>query len=630
MELQGMRRHGRRRLAIGMALLGWVPLLGHAQAADDRPAQIERDYVTYVVNHDGSYEETHERVLRVIKPSALEHYKNSSISYSTSIEQVEVLEAYTSKADGRRIDVPKGNFQVDTRAGQAGVSPIYSDRTTMTVVFPELEAGDSTVLKYRQTATQAMFPGQFSVLQSYNPAQYYGDVRVVIDAPQDLVARHQGWHMQEQQEQRDGRRRIRWQWRNPKPVSPESLRDSTFEVGRYPGYAYTTFGGYAEIAQAYGIEANRRAAVTPRIQQLADQIAGDASTPDANTRKLYDWVASQISYAGNCIGLGAVVPRELDVVLDNRMGDCKDHATLLQALLKARGIDSTQALVNAGGVYALPDIPVASMVNHVITYVPVLDLYLDSTASTVPYRRLPAGVEGKPVLLVDGYRDDARTPVARSGEGQVLDSRMSIQPDGSVTGELSLNLRGRLAIAARQQFREMSNQQKDKLVRQYFKASGFKANGTIRHDDPTEPLEQFALTVQFQVEHMLPPSGGLPVEPWFFSLAPISGIVANGIGDDEEGHGESSCGGIQSQENYVFQFPANMQVASVPEDFTLQSAALDYRTRVVQQGGKVEISRQLDDRTPGPLCSADYNAAYARDMAKILPTLRRQIVYLQQ
>lgn len=67
----------------------------------------------------------------------------------------------------------------------------------------------------------------------------------------------------------------------------------------------------------------------------------------AEARALYDWVATHITYAGNCIGIGAVVPRDLPFVLDNRMGDCKDHATLLQALLAARGIKSTQALVNA-------------------------------------------------------------------------------------------------------------------------------------------------------------------------------------------------------------------------------------------------------------------------------------------
>ena len=37
------------------------------------------------------------------------------------------------------------------------------------------------------------------------------------------------------------------------------------------------------------------------------------------------------------MGIGAVVPRDMDVVLDAKMGDCKDHATVMQALLASHG-----------------------------------------------------------------------------------------------------------------------------------------------------------------------------------------------------------------------------------------------------------------------------------------------------
>ena len=75
--------------------------------------------------------------------------------------------------------------------------------------------------------------------------------------------------------------------------------------------------------------------------------------PRERARLLYEWVSRNITYGGNCIGVGAVVPRDLDVVLDNRMGDCKDHATLLQSLWSAAGLRSEQVLVNAGEQYDL-------------------------------------------------------------------------------------------------------------------------------------------------------------------------------------------------------------------------------------------------------------------------------------
>jgi transglutaminase-like putative cysteine protease len=92
-----------------------------------------------------------------------------------------------------------------------------------------------------------------------------------------------------------------------------------------------------------------------------------------------------VTYGGNCVGIGALVPCELNAVLDNRMGDCKDHATLMQALLAARGIDSQQVLVNAGNLYRLFELLVVAQVNHVINYVPELKLFMDATAKDRPY-----------------------------------------------------------------------------------------------------------------------------------------------------------------------------------------------------------------------------------------------------
>jgi transglutaminase-like putative cysteine protease len=40
-------------------------------------------------------------------------------------------------------------------------------------------------------------------------------------------------------------------------------------------------------------------------------------------------------------------------ILDKRYGDCKDHATLMEALLQTAGIASTPVLINAGNSYKL-------------------------------------------------------------------------------------------------------------------------------------------------------------------------------------------------------------------------------------------------------------------------------------
>jgi transglutaminase-like putative cysteine protease len=607
-------------------------VLAPAWAADDRPLQVERESTRFVLNADGSFVQEQETAIKVLKDSALEAAKDASVSYSTSIQKAEVVEAYTLKPDGRRVDVPKGNYQVSSSSGREGDSPIYSDQTTLTVVFPELAVGDITVFTYRVTATQPMFPGHFSVIRNYSPAAYYGDVQVTIDAPEAMQATWRNWQMTQPAVQtRDGRRIVRWQWSNRQPVDRESLRDTVFTADRYPGYAFSTFASYADIAAAYGGPANAKAALTPRLRTLAAEIAGKSKDPRETAKKLYEWVSTKITYAGNCIGLGAVVPRDLDVVLDNRMGDCKDHATLLQALLKARGIDSTQALINAGGTYTLPDIPVASVVNHVINYIPSLDLYVDSTAATAPFGSLPDGAAGKPVLLVDGHRDGATTPATQVGsEWQKLRTAIRIQPDGSIKGTQRVELSGRMAVAARSQFRNFGAGDADKLVRNYFRGNALTANGKVTYDDPVPMLETFNMEADFEVDRMIPTTGGFQVQPWFLSFTPVSMLVASQLGDPDQPEGESSCGAYHSDEEYTFEFPALMRIIAVPKDVSLHEGTLSYASTFRQEGARLYVRRTLDDRTPGPVCSPEYNEGFSQVMRKIMPDLRAQVVYLTE
>lgn len=56
--------------------------------------------------------------MTVLKDTAVEWAKRSSISYSTSAQRAEVIAAYTKKADGRRIDVPRDNYQSEVNSGK--------------------------------------------------------------------------------------------------------------------------------------------------------------------------------------------------------------------------------------------------------------------------------------------------------------------------------------------------------------------------------------------------------------------------------------------------------------------------------------------------------------------------------
>jgi transglutaminase-like putative cysteine protease len=544
-------------------------------------ARIEHYYVTYTLNDDRSSVETHDWAMKVLKEQALASAKEASISYSTSIEKAEVLSAYTIKADGRRIAAPKSNYQVVTNTGNAKDAPVYSDRTTLTVVFPDVAVGDTVGFSYRLAQIEPMFPRQFSIAQAFSPQMAYDDIQISIDYPAAVWAQVDARQLTETANmENNGRRHLAWSYVNKVPLKNKRRDYSVFDEDKTPGFAFSTFKSYAEIAEAYGARATPKAAVTEQVRALANEIAKDQKTQRDTARAMYDWVATKITYAGNCIGTGAVVPHDIDFILKNKMGDCKDHATLLQALLAAKNIQSTQALINAGTSYSLPKVPVVSRVNHVINYVPALDLFLDSTSSTTPFGMLPLSSQDKPVLLVDGSRAGLKTPAALAGtNAQTMKTRIKINDDGSVTGDVGVTLKGEYAADSRASLRNLSKENAEELVKNVLQGQGYVGKGIFDKDDPTALIDTFHYKASFEFKNFtqLPGAGAFAVRPVFYSNAPVAHFASAGL-DDSETLDAFACSNGESLEEYVFTFPKKMKVLAVPENMSLSSANLTYKS----------------------------------------------------
>lgn len=599
-----------------------------AESADapEMPTRFERFHIDYRLNDDSSHVESYEYAMTVLKDAAVEAAKRASVSYSTSIQKAEVLKAYTRKPDGRRIDAPKTNYQVRVNKGRNQDAPVFSDMTTLTVVFPEVAVGDTVVFAYKVTQTEPMFPGKFSVAAAFPRLYAYDDVKIRFDVPAKLWAQYEAREMSERIVEKGGRRVIEWTYQNKQPVKSKRRNYSVYDTEKEPGYAFSTFRSYAEIAEAYGVRARPKAAVTARVRQLADEIVAGKTAPREQARALYDWVATNITYAGNCIGTGAVVPHDISFILDNRMGDCKDHATLLQALLAAKGIESTQALVNAGSLYRLPRIPVVASVNHVINYIPSFDLYADSTAATIPFGMLPQAVAGKPVLWVDGFREATQTPVPPVGRDQQhMKTVARIGPDGSISGTVEVALKGMFAVETRASMRNMSKDEEEEMMKAAFR-HGF-GSGSMERPDAKELLDTYQYKVKFEMKEFVqrPGAGAFNIEPFYYAQAPIGRFTYEAVEPVEEV--DVACGSGKSTEEYVYELPKGMKLLSVPDDVSISNDFLSYQATYKHKDNTLTVKRVFDDKTRGNVCSPDIMRAYQDFAKKALQDVRSQVVY---
>lgn len=616
-------------LLVAMLLLANVSIaVAEPMSENDIPVRYTSWNIAYDLNTDGSYVETQKWSAIVLKENALENSKQSSVTFSTSVAKGEIVEAYTLKKSGKRIDAPKNSYQVSTNDGYDSGSPLYSDETTITVVYPDLAVGDTTVISYRVKNAEGMFPGQFSIAHVFSRFTAYDDINIRITAPKSMKLRHEAYFLSAQQPaEKDGKQILEWNFQNKRPEKWTSADSGISTVGDGPSLYVSTFDNYRQIAEAYGARATPKAVVTERVKALASQIVADRSTSESQARALYDWVARNISYGGNCIGIGAVVPRDLNVVLDNKMGDCKDHATLLQSLLAAKNIESEQALINARNLYDLPGVPVVSAVNHVINYIPSMKLFLDSTAADIPFGMLPMALGEKPVLLASHFRDGQKTPsTAQYGHEQILRTKIIVNPDGSATGTTHISLKGAPALSARHAMRQLRGDQEDYTVRKIMESQGVHGTGKLQKDDPTELLDVYNFSVSFKLEDLVNVASttGMPIKPVVYSFLPIAVFVNDAY--EPTPKKATICNGGRSVEEYVYEFPETLTMVGFPKDYEFSSPAIDYKATYRKSGNTLTVKRELLDKTSSNVCSVGFTEGYRKNSRTIMRDIRSQVL----
>ncbi|MDO9004809.1 MAG: DUF3857 and transglutaminase domain-containing protein [Aquabacterium sp.] len=579
---------------------------------------------SYTVNPDGSNLEDRAWSMAVLKPEMVAGARGTSVTYDRQWQKVTVTEAYTRKADGRRLKVPKAGFKE--------VPDATSGLQDLNIEFPDVAVGDTVVVAYRVSTRKPLFARHFSINESFPKTDAYGDVRIKIDVPANMWSQDQARGFREvSRVEKAGRKVVEWAWDNPQPLLSAPPRLSGHELEEQAGVLFSTFRSHGDLAKAYGVPAQAKAIVTPKVKQLADQITqeGQAKAPREVAKALYEWVTLNIANTGPCLRLGSMVPRDVDLVLDKRTGDCKDHATLLQALLKAKGIASTQALINAGTAYGLPKVPVVSMVNQVINHIPSLDLYLDTTSDSVPFGMLPFADEGKPVLLADGHQDGLKTPVSPVGfNQQVMKTEVIVQPDGSASGTVDVALRGLFAVNARMRLRQLTQLQAASMVKKFFESGGQAGSGSMVKDNARALRDTYGYRTQFKVDQWvkLPGPGSFIIAPMFYSESPVADYVAAATQVVDPAV-ETSCSSGHSIEEYRYQLPANMTIEQVPQDVKLDSDKLSYSATYRLKDQVLTVKRVFDDRTVGNVCTPAQAQAYKDFAAKAVPDSTVQVVF---
>jgi len=612
-----------RLYAVGL-LLAMLLLAPLALGAEQGAYKVVKNTDSFVLNADASFSDTGTLAMQVLSEQGIAALNQAELNYSTSLQDLTILEAYTLKPDGRHVAVPAANIQ--DRDVIAGGGPMYSDFKGKVIIFPNVEVGDTVVYTARYTQKVPMFPGQFSFMESFPGSVVVDDREISVSAPlagptlQTFAAGIDGGR----QPDADGRAHWSWHWKNAVVADA----DDVVPPDERPRLLISSFKDFGALAQSYEDRAHAMAAVTPEIQAQADTITAGLTAPADQARALYTWVARNIRYAGNCIGVGSVVPHAAGLVLDNRLGDCKDHTALLQALLAAKGIESSPVLINSGNRYKLPELPVPSYFNHVINYIPSLDLYADSTSDFIPFGSLPFGEAGKVALHTEHFKGVEHTPVAAWKDYEAhLNVQVKIHADGSADGVVQNTAAPLSAMGPRQYFAGRDAADESDVVHHVFADKGFQAEGAVQHEDPHAGTNPYRFGITFALKNMLdlPGAGAFPVTSVYNGPMPLSIWAQFAAGKPVE-H-SFGCNGSFSVEDFQYELPAGMKILWLPRDVHVSAPNANYDATYKQVEQVITVHRALQYRIDTHLCTPEEGEAMRPLAQAVAKDLRAQVLY---
>lgn len=583
------------------------------------------------VRADASTVLTVELLMRIETETGVGDFAERRIHFSSSLEKLEILEAWTQTREGKRLPVAPDKIRT-LEATDEG-APEFGDAKVQVVIFPAVEIQAQLYLRYRLTQHTPYFPGHAAWSRHYPPGVGIVQARVEVShdagVPLKVLAGGSsgsgspvGGQVPALPEDLPGTVRYAFTYRQDTVHPPESRRVALSDFA--PFVQATTFADRAALAAAYQAQARPKAEPTEAVRKLAAELTQGITSERDRVRRLYNWVSRHIRYVALEIGTGGFVPNPAQSILEHRYGDCKDHVVLLEALLRAVGIESSPALVNSQRAMRLPELATLGPFDHVITYVPSLDLYLDSTARFAPLGALPSEVQDKPVLLTATGRE-ARTPRS-SPATDFTHTRlwMQVSETGEVWGSSAALMGGFDEVESRMaQFDNLGKRQED-LARRYLSRHGETGTGRIEPLDPLNLDKRWEVKATFELDPVvnIPGPSAMPIP---VGLAP--GEIRH-LATTRPTSGRRFayvCTSGRHREEVELRLPWNARIERIPTGVSFQRGPLRYASTYRRSGNLVLITREVSADRKSHTCTARDDEDWAALLRVMQRDLRGQV-----
>ncbi len=366
-------------------------------------AKIIYDNVTVEFFKDGRKIWKEEKEIKILNRQGTNDFGEIVIPFSHEHQKVKILYAYTVLPDGKIVKPQKEAFNIVYPPFQA-MAPIYSDLRYQTISMPATKPG--AILKYGFVikTVKPYIKNQFWALNFFQSTYPIEHTSFRIEVPTEKKIKIKEYNLSDKPtiERKNGKTIYIYSIDSVPPIKEEQSMPPFSEIAKK--VSITSLQSWNQIAKWYTELAEKAVEPDETVKKTTLNLVKGIRDKEKQIKIVYNFVSQNIRYVGLEFGINGYKPHSASSILKNRYGDCKDHATLLIAMLKVLGIRGYPVLIPTIGIADMNiKMPTPSAFNHEIAAIKWKGkwLFLDTTSDTVPFEELPAADQGRHVLIID-------------------------------------------------------------------------------------------------------------------------------------------------------------------------------------------------------------------------------------
>lgn len=432
-------------------LSGAHPAWGRLATPADAPALISFYDREVTIEASGKSQEIIEKRVKILNEAGRTTFAVERFVFHEGVEKIELIEAKTIR-EGKVCVVPAHMIETKPLASDGqGFDQLYQ----LLVSYPNVRVGDEVCIKVKVTTNKQAIPGYFACYFSYGHGAMWQHLRVRIRSqlPLQLVCNdpHGVFKINER---KDGRSQV-IEVQAQKPAYGDLFNESDLNqihpdmmtwVGVSTHKDFVALGA-PFVADYERVLKQNLPPLYEKIREAALPLQGAVAQINAVTTEL-----QQVRYMGDWRTIqGRYCPRDLSVVASSGVGDCKDFATALAAILRALGYQADVALVTRGGFHVPAQKKLVSVqsFNHAIVKVVTPEgcvLWVDPTNFTSMADGIYPDIADRPALVLKSKQPSYEMipPV------DPAHAKIAIHDALEVQGQTTLVRQGRLHLTGEQ------------------------------------------------------------------------------------------------------------------------------------------------------------------------------------